>query len=1036
MDEVRKQLDIMRQKAQASKFGQTLRTPVAVSPGVARTAAKFAGATPGRIVSQGIRQNAPLYKQAASGFTGSSTFGLAPSFAPAPQGLAQKAAYGVGFVGGLVNPLNPVTRVAAGLKTLKPVETAFRAAQRPLGNVAGKLISKGGATKLLGKGVANLSQGIPLTAAYALGKMGTGQKYEGKDLALDTGFDLAAGALIPGAGAAIPLLAGLSKKVVNTEIKNALKNEPGIRSLVGRIKSIDKLPITDQINLRPKLSKLLKDMLDEVAPTVSKTLSKIEKTNPDLWEKQAVAALEDRLMTAKDPVLSAGLQARTMKKLDTPKLEVGGVKQVTPELPQQAIQTTSKGTTIPESVISQQLSKGVDQVDNLKTSSESILSPVQKITQALQEAKPIRGQQEALYAKARSQQAARLAGVGSSVKGEKGYFAQLGQLKGQLPKAQFEGVRNKIQQSDIDELFNVVENKAIFSPFEKVNAKTALSKLLGSEGGQVPTKSELSLLGEVFPPEMIDAILSNRTNFQKLMSIGGNVINIPRAMMATADLSAPLRQGVFLVGRPKQWVPAFKDMFKYAFSEDAYKGLAEQIQSRPTYKAMRQNKLAITDMGPNMSSREEAFMSNLPEKIPIFGSIAKGSNRAYSGFLTKLRADVFDDLYKKAGEQGLLKDNPKVAEDIAKFVNAATGRGTLGAFEKATEILTQTAFAPRLVASRVQLLNPIYYAKLDPFVRKEALKSLLTFVGTGATVLGLAKMGGAEVNDNPTNSDFGKIKVGNTRYDIWGGFQQYVKLASQLASGKITSSTSGKVMTLGEGYKPMTRKDILLRFFEGKESPVASFITGLMTGQSGTGEPLNIPAETISRFIPLLVQDLYDLYNEYGPKGIAMGIPGAFGIGSQTYGKTELVSGQNKVGQPTQQIRPTQDLPTKLAEKAFGQRPLGSTSSWNAEVWLDQFKKMSKEEKTAAWKQLSTNPDLKKKVEGVAKARAKGITVQDEQLKLKGVASGDRAIAIAKTLNKAKTKEERNKLYSEYVRKGIITKEVAKQLPTLLKKYD
>jgi hypothetical protein len=98
--------------------------------------------------------------------------------------------------------------------------------------------------------------------------------------------------------------------------------------------------------------------------------------------------------------------------------------------------------------------------------------------------------------------------------------------------------------------------------FEKVNAQTGIKKLLGAEGGTIPTQGELKLLNEVFPPEFIQAVLDNRSTVQKLFSIGENALNLPRAMMATADLSAPLRQGVFLIGRPKTWLPPIKDYKK------------------------------------------------------------------------------------------------------------------------------------------------------------------------------------------------------------------------------------------------------------------------------------------------------------------------------------------------------------------------------------------------------------------------------------------------------------------------------------------
>src|SRR3990167_7293667 len=362
---------------------------------------------------------------------------------------------------------------------------------------------------------------------------------------------------------------------------------------------------------------------------------------------------------------------------------------------------------------------------------------------------------------------------------------------------------------------------------------------------------------------------------QKLFEGAANVLNVPRSLMASFDLSAPLRQGVFLIGRPKQWGSSFKNMFKAFASEDAYKALQQQIKSRPTYTQMRQSNLAITDLSSSLKGREEAFMSNLAEKIPIIGRVVRASGRAYTGFLTKLRADTFDDILKST--------NGKYADDIAKFVNSATGRGDLGALNRAAVALNSLLFSPRLVASRLNLINPVFYTKLAPPVRKEALKSLFTFLGTGMTVLTLAELSGAEVGKDPRSADFGKIKIGNTRIDIWGGFQQQIKLAAQLMSGQLVSSTTGKIYTLGEGYRPLTRLDILQRAAEYKEAPIPSFVTSLLRGQTLIGEPLSIKSETAKLFVPLAIKDIFEIIKEHQAKGIPLAPLPFFGIGVQTY---------------------------------------------------------------------------------------------------------------------------------------------------------
>jgi len=551
---------------------------------------------------------------------------------------------------------------------------------------------------------------------------------------------------------------------------------------------------------------------------------------------------------------------------------------------------------------------------------EKGITPAQKIINALEEVKPLRKEQEALYTKARSQKLAKAFAMAKKTAGEKGFYAEKGALKGEMPKVQFESIRSKIGQTDIDNLFNQVKENPLLNEWEKINAREGLAKLLGEAGGQVPTKGELTLLKDVFGADFAKAVLDKRTLLQKLKEAGYQLFNIPRSVMASFDLSAPLRQGIFSMARhPKMFFSSFIKQFKTFPSEVAYKALNDEIVSRPTYKLMREAKLAITELGSSLTTREEAFMSNWAERIPIIGRIIRASGRAYTGFLNKFRADMFDSFIKQGNKLGI--DDPKFLESAADFINHATGRGRLpGSLEKAAVPLNTFFFSPRLIMSRLNLINPYYYTTLQPAVRKEALKSLFAFAGTALTIGSLMKMGGAEVEIDPRSADFMKPKFGNVRYDILGGFQQPIRTAAQLISGKIISSTTGKTLTLGEGYKALTRADIIQRYFEYKESPIISFIHSLMKGQTAIGEKVDIPTEVANRFIPMVIQDMYDLFREEGLEGIPMAFPAIFGVGVQSYGGVESYDLEGKkyteLNQELQRLKATIGFPST---QAFGQ---------------------------------------------------------------------------------------------------------------------
>jgi hypothetical protein len=954
---------------------------------------------------------------------------------------------------GNFNVATPEEGIFATTKPTIPIKEFFKP-QSYSGGPAGKAVAGTITTALnaypataytapamAGKLSFNLPSALKSSAAMTAFSAGL-QKLQGEKPTL--------GGLVP--AAAFGLVGGVQPKIKESEIATILGNRQKIESVLTRIKNYKSLKPQYQIQTLADAGQLLKQFVPGMA-TEKESLA-LYRRNPETWLNSVGVQLQEKLAMAVAPhkfgygikfgqstepiggikalkqaeqanfynqargEVSANLPARTPKAVLKGQLQFPS-----------AVKATIKTTPQPQlkGILSEAGGGGQGSSGGIIPDLES------QFREALSSAGLKRETQESIYKFQRAQRFARFAKIGEKTSGEAGAYKQLGQLGGQMRRVEFDTLRKSLNQGMIDALFE--KGKGLATVGDQATYINGLRNLLGAEGGRVPTRSEIEVMSQVLEPATIQAILDKRPALQKILSMAESALNVPRAVMATADLSAPLRQGIFFVSRPKQWLPAFRDMFKYAFSEKAYTGLMDDIKTRPNYKLMRESRLALTDMGPNLMAREEQFMSNLVEKIPVFGKIARGSNRAYSGFLNKLRADVFDDLVESAGRQGIKIEGKRLA-DLASFINAATGRGNLNkTLEKVAPVLNGVFFSPRLMASRINLLNPAYYVRLDPFVRKEAIKSLLGTSAILGTILGLAKLGGAEVGGDSRSADFGKIKSGNTRYDILGGFQQYIRLASQLISGQIVSSTTGKTLTLGEGYKPLTRKDILMRFFENKTSPVASFVIGALNGKNSIGQDFNIPTEVINRFIPMMAQDIYDIAREKGSllAGLAMGLPGVFGAGSQTYGGVELLQGQNKLGQPTSQVVGRLGLGEKISSKLFGQQPLGSTSSYNAEAYLDQLNAMPREQAKVKFDEIiKTNPELAKKINQVIKDRKKGVTVDDQVLKQKGVASGDRALTIKKEFDKLKTKQEKAALWDHYVKVGVITKEVAKQLKEIL----
>jgi hypothetical protein len=518
-------------------------------------------------------------------------------------------------------------------------------------------------------------------------------------------------------------------------------------------------------------------------------------------------------------------------------------------------------------------------------------TPPEQLVRLLKEAPKIRKAQEAGYSAERGQRISDMFEQWPEEGNIDDFHAALTALKGELPKEPFTGLDEMAPES-IASIVKSIRVSTKVRRFEKVRAVQAV---LDAADGHVPTNSELALLNKIFDGEV---------SFKKAMlgraeRVFVEVFNIPRSIAASFDLSAPLRQG-FVAGtrHPIIFAKAFKPMFQALASEERAAAIAEEIMQRENYVHYGRGKLAIeTAAGnPDLAMREEQFYSSYAEK---FIPPVKWSGRSYEAFLHRLRADIFDLTMESARAKKINVESDEFVEGLGKMVNQMTGRGVLVQthlfpFETAAPLFNTFLFSPRLLASRVNMISPVYYFKLwkdDPFLFAEATKNLATTVlATGMVLAAASTIPGVSVGMDPTSANFGKIRIGDTRIDIMAGFGPLLVFLSREFMGKSTSSTTGKTQSLSGGFGKSTRKDILYRFLESKAAPTAGIGLDVLRGSTFIGDPVTVKGEIINSTAPMMLRDVLDVWREpKDPVDAALAATfalalGTFGVGFSSYG--------------------------------------------------------------------------------------------------------------------------------------------------------
>jgi hypothetical protein len=426
----------------------------------------------------------------------------------------------------------------------------------------------------------------------------------------------------------------------------------------------------------------------------------------------------------------------------------------------------------------------------------------------------------------------------------------------------------------------------------------------------------------------LEAEFAQRTPLGKLWGETVAGVNFSRAIMTSLDLSAVFRQGGFIAfGNPGRASKAIPQMFRSLVSEKSDTLAMMDIMNRENAPLYKRAGLQLTGIGGDALSRvEETYASRWVDKLSPWagGGLIRGSGRAYTAFLNRLRADSFDAMVAALARDG---SNPTKEEikAIANYINVATGRGDIAGYQPG-EVLTATFFAPRLVASRFQLLagQPLYGGsnRTRKMIAQEYARFLL---GVSVAITLAAMMRDDEdetklIELDPRSSDFGKVRFGNTYLDPLAGLAQVTVFLVRVGTGETRRGADAATSeAMADSGIPMMDRDLGLRplrdeyrltdiapglgdgqplgkvryggtdilrvgtnFIRSKLAPVPGWAINVTTGKDFKGDPISALEATGQLVVPMSAGNLVDVMEANGMmRGTAINLLGILGFSVQ-----------------------------------------------------------------------------------------------------------------------------------------------------------
>jgi len=333
-----------------------------------------------------------------------------------------------------------------------------------------------------------------------------------------------------------------------------------------------------------------------------------------------------------------------------------------------------------------------------------------------------------------------------------------------------------------------------------------------------------------------------------------------RGLVASVDNSLWGNQGLRVAFDPrynkiwrKNFLKSFVDFGKTIVKgNDAGDAILDatkaEVLSRPNaLKGLYQNK---GGRKLDITGSEEEFPTSLPSRlgeipvvknIPVLkqlfsfaGRVYKASEVTYEAGAMRLRADVADKMYSMAEKLDLDMEDPDIIGSYNTLANSLTGRGFIGRGSEIADVTNSAFFSVRFFKSNFDFLTAhLFDSKVNKAAKVEALKNILMVLSTTAIFLGINKELSTDEAYNPfdpRSSDFGKLKIGNSRINI-APYASLAVVIAKIVTQSYRSTTTGEIKPLNERdkkgnpkYGAPTGMDVFWDFTENKFSPMLSLL--------------------------------------------------------------------------------------------------------------------------------------------------------------------------------------------------------------------